>query len=113
MDCSQAIWASDQLHQIYHDAKVQLSDADFMILITICIFWVSENQYIIIYVVEAPGSDSTMRKRLRGRMKTLLPFSLQESLDTGIKMIDKVDVMSIAEWNNDDIYGKYPFVKLK
>ena len=31
MDCSQAIWASDQLHQIYHDAKVQLSDADFMI----------------------------------------------------------------------------------
>ena len=66
-----------------------------------------------IYVVEEPGSDSTMRKRLRGRMKTLLPFSLQESLDTGIKMIDKVDVMSIAEWNNDDIYGKYPFVKLK
>ena len=66
-----------------------------------------------IYVVEAPGSDSTMRKRLRGRMKTLLPFSLQESLDTGIKMIDKVDVMSIAEWNNDDIYGKYQFVKLK
>ena len=54
LDCSQAIWASDQLHQIYHDAKVQLSDADFMIensenvviLITICIFWVSENQYI-------------------------------------------------------------------
>ena len=42
-----------------------------------------------------------------------LLFSLQESLDTGIKMIDKVDVMSIAEWNNDDIYGKYPFVKLK
>lgn len=31
LDCSQAIWASDQLHQIYHDAKVQLSDADFMI----------------------------------------------------------------------------------
>ena len=106
LDCSQAIWASDQLHQIYHDAKVQLSDADFMILITICIFWVSENQYITFMW-------STMRKRLRGRMKTLLPFSLQESLDTGIKMIDKVDVMSIAEWNNDDIYGKYPFVKLK
>ena len=159
LDCSQAIWASDQLHQIYHDAKVQLSDADFMIENSenvvimeyknastekagelsyktkpfnpmedkkvgsvIRKFYDSYHYlYLLgkrkpvhyIYVVEAPGSDSTMRKRLRGRMKTLLPFSLQESLDTGIKMIDKVDVMSIAEWNNDDIYGKYPFVKLK
>ena len=25
----------------------------------------------------------------------------------------EADVMSIAEWNNDDIYGKYQFVKLK
>ena len=159
LDCSQAIWASDQLHQIYHDAKVQLSDADFMIEnsenIVIMEYKNANTEkavelsyktkpfnpmedkkvgsvirkfydsyhylYLLgkrkpvhyIYVVEAPGSDSTMRKRLRGRMKTLLPFSLQESLDTGIKMIDKVDVMSIAEWNNDDIYGKYPFVKLK
>lgn len=29
LDCSQAIWASDQLHQIYHDAKVQLFDCRF------------------------------------------------------------------------------------
>lgn len=56
-----------------------------MILITICIFWDKRKPVHYIYVVEAPGSDSTMRKRLRGRMKTLLPFSLQESLDTGIK----------------------------
>ena len=28
LDCSNAIWATDELHQIYHDAKVQLSDVD-------------------------------------------------------------------------------------
>lgn len=31
LDYSKAIWATDQMHQIYHDAKVQLSDTDFVI----------------------------------------------------------------------------------
>ena len=63
-----------------------------------------------VYVVEAPNSDAIMRKRLRARMKTLLPFALQEN--TGISLIDRVDVLSINEWNMHDEYGKYPFVKL-
>ena len=65
-----------------------------------------------VYVVEAPNSDAIMRKRLRARMKTLLPFALQENINTGISLIDKVDVLSINEWNMHDEYGKYPFVKL-
>lgn len=28
-------------------------------------------------------------------------------------LIDKVDVLSIEEWNQHDEYGKYPFVKVK
>ena len=31
LDYSNAIWASDRMHQIYHNAKVQLADADFLI----------------------------------------------------------------------------------
>ena len=31
LDYSQAVWATDKMHQIYHDAKVQLADADFVI----------------------------------------------------------------------------------
>ena len=65
-----------------------------------------------VYVVEAPNSDAIMRKRLRARMKTLLPFALHENINTGISLIDKVDVLSINEWNMHDEYGKYPFVKL-
>ena len=31
LDCSKAVWATDQMHQIYHEANVPLSDADFVI----------------------------------------------------------------------------------
>ena len=30
LDCTQAVWASDKMHEDYHRAKVQLSDADFL-----------------------------------------------------------------------------------
>lgn len=159
LDYSNAIWASDQMHQIYHDAKVQLSDADFVLenADTIMIveyknantkkaiessyktkpfnpmddkkfasivhkFYDSYHYlYLLgktkpvqyIYVVEAPNGDSTMRKRLRDRMKTQLPFALQNNMNTGIKLIDRVDVVSINEWNENSTYGKYPFVRLE
>lgn len=158
LDCSQAVWATDQMHQIYHEANVQLSDADFVIedVGTIMIMeyknanikkavelsyktkpfnpmddakfhsvirkFYDSCHYLhllgkskpvqYIYVVEAPNSDSTMRKRLRERMKTQLPFTLQQNMNTGIKLIEKVDVVSIKEWNEDSTYGKYPFVKI-
>lgn len=159
LDCSQALWASDQIHQIYHEAKVQLSDADFAIENADSILLVEyknantqkaqelsyktkefnpmeDNKfksvihkfydsyhylYLLgktkpvryVYVVETPKGDETMRKRLRARMKTQLPFALQESMNTGIKMIEQVDVMNIEEWNSDYTYGCYPFVRLK
>ena len=159
LDYSQALWASDQIHQVYHDAKVQLSDADFAIENTDSILLVEyknantqkakelsyktkefnpmeDNKfksvirkfydsyhylYLLgknkpvryVYVVETPKGDSTMRRRLRERMKTQLPFALQKSLNTGIKMIEQVDVMDIKEWNQDSTYGCYPFVSLK
>ena len=158
LDCTLAVWASDKMHEDYHRAKVQLSDADFLleevnnILIveyknadtkkarearyktpafnpmddkkftsTVRKFYDSlhyihllgKNKPVkYVYVVEAPNSDAIMRKRLRARMKTLLPFALQENINTGISLIDRVDVLSINEWNMHDEYGKYPFVKL-
>lgn len=109
-------------HEDYHRAKVQLSDADFLleevnnILIveyknadtkkarearyktpafnpmddkkftsTVRKFYDSlhyihllgKNKPVkYVYVVEAPNSDAIMRKRLRARMKTLLPFCI-------------------------------------
>ena len=159
LDYSAADWASDQMHQIYHDAKVLLSDADFVLESVDAIMVVEyknadtkkakafrdrtapfnpmDNKkfasvvrkfydsyhylYLLgkdtpvqyIYVIEAPNGDSTMRKRLRDRLKTQLPFALQKKFNTGIRMIDKVDVVSIAEWNENSTYGKYPFRKLQ
>ena len=34
-------------------------------------------------------------------------------MNTGITLIDNVDVLSIEEWNMHDEYGKYPFIKIK
>lgn len=159
LDYTNAVWASDQMHQDFHDAKVPLSDADFLIEnnTTIMIveyknantekavksryktkefnpmdckkfasvvkkFYDSRHYlYLLgknkpvqyIYVVEAPNGDLTMRKRLRAKLKTQLPFALQEHLNKGIKLIDKVDVVSIDEWNANSEYGKYPFIKLE
>lgn len=158
LDYTKAVWATDQMHQIYHDAKVRLSDADFVLegsKVIMIVEYKNANtrkavelsyktkpfdpmddnkvdsvirkfydschylhllgkskplQYV--YVVEMPNGDSTMRKRLRNRMKKQLPFALQQNVDTGIKLIDKVDVVSIEEWNKDSTYGKYPFVKV-
>ena len=31
LDYTNTVWASDQMHQDFHDAKVPLSDADFLI----------------------------------------------------------------------------------
>ncbi len=159
LDYSAAVWASDQMHQIYHDAKVPLSDADFVLENVDVIMMVEYKNadtkkakvfrdmtgsfnpmddrkfasvvrkfydsyhylYLLgkdkpvqyIYVIEAPNGDSTMRRRLRDRLKTQLPFALQKDLDIGRQMIDKVDVVSIAEWNENSTYGKYPFRKLQ
>ena len=158
LDYSKAIWATELLHQIYHDAKVLLNDADFVLEAEKAIMVVEYKNantkkavemrdktkpfdtmedkvvnlvirkfydschylYLLgkskpvqyIYVVEAPHVDSTMRKTLRERLKTQLPFALQQNMNTGINLIDKVDVLNIKEWNEDSTYGKYPFVKI-
>ena len=62
-----------------------------------------------IYVLEYPGGDSVTRRRLRNRLKTELPFLLQEMMGSGVHMIERLDVLSIDEWNAHKVYGKYPF----
>lgn len=64
-----------------------------------------------IWVLESEKSDLTIRKRLRNRLRTALPFLLQENIGNGKKLIEQVDVVSIAEWNADQLYGKYPLKK--
>lgn len=37
-----------------------------------------------------------------------LPFSLQENIGNGKRLIDRVDVLSIDEWNADSQCGNFP-----
>ncbi len=159
LEYTNALWASDQMHKDYHNAKVPLSDADFLIEDEKSIMIVEYKNantkkakdasfktpsfnpmddrkfasivrkfydslhyvYLLgkckpvkyIYVVEIPNGDEIMRKRLRVKMKTLLPFELQEKMNTGITLISKVDVLSIDEWNMHEEYGKYPLAAIE
>lgn len=156
LDCTQALWATDELHEEYHRAGVPINDVDFVIENEKNIVFVeyknanieaAQNHYHIfnpmadkkfnnvirkfydslhylrllnktkpveyIYILEYPKSDSVMRKRLRNRMKKKLPFALQDNIGKNVKLIEKVEVMSIAEWNQDDIYRRYPLLPVK
>lgn len=62
----------------------------------------------LVYIVESPYVDSVIRKRIRDKLKNKLPFSLQTQLSDSTRMIKEVAVVSIDEWNNDPVYGKYP-----
>lgn len=78
IDCSKAVWATDELNS---------------------------KEYV--YILEYPHGDSVSRKMIRNRLKAKLPFALQENIGKQ-KLIEKVEVLSIAEWNADPQYGEFP-----
>ena len=155
IDCTNALWATDQMNIEYHKAGIHISDVDFVMENITHIFLVEYKNAMIsgasnpaafnpmadkriltatrkfydslhflhllgkdkpiqyIYVLEYPNGDTTTRKRLRNRLRTELPFVLQENIGNGKKLIDKVDVVSIKEWNENEVYGQYPIIMLE
>ena len=155
IDVTNAAWATDQVHELYHKAGVQLNDVDFLIeskedskLIAVEYknsnipgavnpdkFNPAEDKYInkvsqkfydtlhylclsnrnqpinYVYIVEYPHGDVVTRMRLRERISKGLPFKLQKDFDK--KLIAKFEVLSIKEWNENEIYGRYPFVPVE
>lgn len=154
IDCSNAIWATDKMHEDYHNAGIHINDVDFLIENTTNIFMVEyknactanaekpdafhpmedkkisiatrkfydslhylrlldKNKPIqYIYILEYPNGDATTRKRLRNRLKVELPFVLQDNIGNGNKLIERINVLSIDEWNTDSIYGNYPLRRI-
>lgn len=150
IDCTNAVWATDKIHEDYHNAGIHISDVDFLIENPTHIFVVEYKNACLanaekpeafnpmedrkisavarkfydslhylrlldknkpiqyIYILEHPNGDVTTRKRLRNRLKTELPFKLQENTGNGRRLIEGVDVLSIDEWNADRNYGNYP-----
>lgn len=154
IDCRTAVWATDEIHEDYHNAGIHINDVDFLIENSTHILMVEyknaclanakspeafqpmeekkisiitrkfydslhylrlldKNKLVrYIYVLEYPNGDVTTRKRLRNRLKRELPFSLQDSIGNGKKLIDRVDVLSIDEWNTDSDYGNFPIKRV-
>lgn len=150
IDCRNALWSTDKIHEDYHNAGVHINDVDFLIENSTHILMVEYKNACIanakspeafhpmedkkisiitrkfydslhylrlldktklvryIYILEYPNGDVTTRKRLRNRLKTELPFSLQDNIGNGKKLIDRVEVLSIDEWNADSDYGYFP-----
>ena len=65
-----------------------------------------------VYVLEYPNGDSVSRKMIRNRLKQKLPFKLQDLVEGNVKLIDKEEVVSINEWNQNGEYGMFP-IKVK
>ena len=63
-----------------------------------------------VYILEYPNGDETARKRLRMRIKKELPFSLHTVLGIESEVISAFSVLSIQEWNDHELYGRFPFV---
>ncbi len=154
INCEAAVWATDKMHEDYHNAGIHINDVDFLIENSTHILMVEYKNACLanakspkafhpmedkkisiitrkfydslhylrlldkskpvqyIYILEYPNGDVTTRKRLRNRLKMELPFSLQESIGNGKKLIDRVEVLSIDEWNTDNCYGNFPIKRV-
>lgn len=61
-----------------------------------------------VYILEYPHSDSVMRGEIRNRLVKRLPFKLQKLPEIENKLIDSLEVLSIEEWNQHQVYHQFP-----
>lgn len=149
-DCTKALWATDELHELYSVVGGSLNDVDLVLETEEKIilleyknasipnaanpdsFKPAEDKKInnlvkkfydslhyltllkkdkakdFVYILEYPLGDSASRRMIRNRLKGRLPFQLQELVSDDVKLINKVEVLSIDEWNCHEEYGAFP-----
>lgn len=122
IDCRAAVWATDKMHVLLMQRslmrfvqwkkKISIITRKFYDSLHYLRLLDKNKLVQYIYILEYPNGDVTTRKRLRNRLKDELPFSLQENIGNGRRLIDRVDVLSIDEWNADSDYGKFPIKRV-
>lgn len=154
IDFTNSIWAIGDLNDIFHKAKIQCNDVDFIAETENEILFVEYKNSNIkgaskpdafnplddkkinsvvkkyydsltyinykfnnyqkskkyIYILECNKGDGVLRRKVKGRIKALLPFALQEQENFDNNLIDDVLVLSIDEWNYE--FPEYPLTKL-
>lgn len=150
IDCSKALWATDEIHEAYKATGSALNDVDFVLETETSLLMIEYKNAAIegaskpeafepnsdkkinnvvkkfydslhyltlkgkvkskeyIYILEYPLGDSVSRRFVRNKLQAKLPFGLQSNMGNGIRLLEKIEVLSIEEWNNHTEYGKYP-----
>ena len=153
IDCTNALWATNEVNNIFKETGNWLADVDFVIeteekLLLVeyknanidgaCnpeAFNPSEDKKVnnvikkfydtlhyltlkdklkpkdFIYVLEYPKGDKVSRGLLRNRLQKYLPFRLQNKF-SNIRLIEKLEVLSIEEWNEHSEYGAFPLTRV-
>ena len=66
---------------------------------------------VYIYILEAQNEDEHLRKFVKNRLQSRLPFRLQQQPNIKEIMISELQVVNLCEWNEK--YHKFPAVRLK
>lgn len=153
IDCTKALWATNEVHDVFKDTGNWLADVDFVIETDEKLLLVEYKNANIdgasnpnafnpggdkkvhnvikkfydtlhyltlkeklkpkdfIYVLEYPKGDRVARGLLRNKLQRFLPFRLQNGFDN-VRLIEKLEVLSIKEWNEHGDYGMFPFEKV-
>ncbi|WP_159881806.1 hypothetical protein [Paenibacillus puerhi] len=155
-DFSNAVWATDELNQMYRKISSILSDVDFIAETDQEIIFMEyknadvENAanpgafvqklksdehyrsialkyygsilyalvsgrnkpYRYVYVLECAAAGSTERLRIRTKIRSKLPFDLQNGQEFSRRLIEDFEILSIEEWNNNPIYGRFPITAI-
>lgn len=98
IDCSKAIWSTDEINSIYKEAKLHLNDVDFVIE--------TENILILIEYKNANIEQAA-------KPNAFNPSDNKRVEKFGVNiMISKFDILSIDEWNEHDLYSNFPIRKV-
>lgn len=85
--------------------KIAYKFYDSLIYIMACGY---RKPYKYVYILEYPLGDTTTRRFIRNKISSKLPFQLQNDANIKNKLISSFEVMSIKEWNDNELYHKFP-----
>ena len=80
------------------------------LLFTIFDNFANHKRKIYCYLVEVAGGDSVLRNETKILLADRLPFALQVQNKLPTKMIDELEVLSFAEWNQK--FPQFPLTRL-
>ena len=71
-----------------------------------------KKNYKFVYILECNDADSVMRKFIRNKIRTKLPFELNAVEEVKMEVINSFEILSIEEWNMHSEYSQFPIKEI-